>query len=82
MKSITGKVVSNKVDHTLVVEVVRFMAHPLYHKRIRLTKKYHAHTNTKQAIGDVVKIIPCRPISKTKTFKVIENLNKVSHDST
>jgi small subunit ribosomal protein S17 len=72
MKAIMGKIVSDKMEKTVVVEVERFIAHPMYHKRIRRTKKYHAHNEAGAKIGDVVKLVESRPISKTKKWRVSE----------
>lgn len=72
MKTIKGKVLSTKMKNTVVVEVVRFIEHPLYHKRIRRTKNYHAHCEISVATGETVKIVPIRPMSKTKFWKVLE----------
>ena len=68
-----GKVVSSKSNKTIVVEVVRKFQHPFYGKVISRTKKYHAHDeNNKFKEGDAVKIIECAPISKKKTWEVLE----------
>lgn len=71
-KTLKGKVVSDKMDKTIVVEVTRFVEHKKYGKRIKKSKKYKAHdeTNSKK-IGDMVEIEETRPISKDKKFKVI-----------
>jgi small subunit ribosomal protein S17 len=67
-----GVVVSDKMDKTVVVRVERRVMHPLYKKFIRRSKKYHAHDeNNVYKVGDVVRIIETRPISKTKTWEVI-----------
>lgn len=76
MKAISGKVVSHKMKQTVVVEVVRFMAHPLYHKRVRKTTNFHAHDELGAKTGDSVKMMPIPPMSKTKTWKVIEIVKK------
>jgi small subunit ribosomal protein S17 len=67
-----GKVVSDKMDKTVVVSVTRFVEHPKYKKRIKISKKYKAHDegNTKK-IGDNVEIEETKPISKDKHFKVV-----------
>ncbi|MCX6754630.1 MAG: 30S ribosomal protein S17 [Candidatus Nomurabacteria bacterium] len=72
-KVLKGKVTSDKMDKTVVVEVTRFVEHKKYGKRIKKTKKYKAHdeTNSKK-IGDVVEIEETKPISKDKHFKVIK----------
>lgn len=70
-RSLTGKVVSDKMDKTVVVLVERKVKHPLYGKVIRKSKKFHAHDeNNEYGIGDVVVISECRPLSRTKTWKV------------
>ena len=71
VRSLTGKVVSDKMDKTVVVLVERKVKHPLYGKVIRKSKKFHAHDeNNEYGIGDVVVISECRPSSRTKTWKV------------
>ena len=68
-----GKVVSNKGNKTIVVEVKRKFRHPFYGKVISRSKKYNAHDeNNKFKQGDDVKIIESRPISKLKTWQVVE----------
>ncbi len=62
-----GKVLSNKMDKTIVVEITRTVKHPLYGKVIKKFKKYSAHDEANACeIGDVVEIAECRPLSKTK----------------
>jgi small subunit ribosomal protein S17 len=74
-KILIGTVVSNKMDKTAVVAVERRYPHPLYHKIIRSTKKYKAHDPSNQAVlGDVVRIIESRPISKEKRWRIYETL--------
>ncbi len=72
MKTIKGIVVSDKMTNTVVVEVERFMAHPLYHKRLRRTKKYHVHDELGAKIGNTVELVQTRPISKTKFWKTVK----------
>ena len=68
-----GEVVSSKGNKTIVVEVKRRFTHPFYGKVISRSKKYHAHDeNNKFKIGDVVKIIESRPISKIISWVVME----------
>jgi small subunit ribosomal protein S17 len=68
-----GKVVSDKMDKTIVVAVETYKKHDLYHKRIKYTKKYKAHDeNNKAKIGDIVKIMETRPISKDKNWRLVE----------
>ena len=70
-----GTVVSDKGDKTVVVRVERRVKHPLYGKIIKLSKKYHAHDeNNEISQGEVVRIEECKPISKTKSWKVLERV--------
>ncbi len=67
-----GVVVSDKMDKTVTVLVERRVMHPIYRKFIRRSKKYHAHDETNQVkIGDVVQIEECRPLSKSKSWRVV-----------
>lgn len=73
MKALLGKVVGNKQKNTLIVEVERFFRHRVYEKRIRRTKRFHVHFEGEgKNIGDTVRFIPTRPISKLKKWKVVE----------
>jgi small subunit ribosomal protein S17 len=68
-----GTVTSDKTDKTVTVLVERRVKHPLYGKIIRRSKKYHAHDEANEyVVGDQVRIEETRPISKTKSWKVIE----------
>ncbi len=68
-----GVVVSDKAEKTVVVLVERRLMHPLYKKFIKRTKRYHAHDQDNRAkTGDRVRIGECRPISKTKSWVVLE----------
>lgn len=70
-----GTVVSDKPDRTVVVLVERRVPHPVYGKIIRRSKKYHAHDEANAyRTGDVVRIEECAPISKLKTWRVIEKV--------
>ena len=72
-RRLTGQVVSNKMNKTVVVEVKHTMRHPLYQKVLRESKRYMAHDETNELeIGDVVVIVESRPISKTKRWAVQE----------
>lgn len=72
-----GKVVSDKIDKTIVVATEKLVAHPLYKKQIKMTKKYKAHDEENMCkIGDTVKIMETRPLSKEKCWRVIEILEK------
>ena len=70
---LTGRVTSDKMDKTITVLVERRVIHPLYKKFIRLSKKYAAHDELNQCkTGDLVRIEECRPISKRKTWMLVE----------
>ena len=76
-RSLTGRVVSNKMDKTVTVLVERKVKHPLYGKIIRLSKKYHAHDEANAyGEGDLVTIEETRPISKTKAWIVTGLIEK------
>jgi len=78
-RSIVGKVVSNKADKTIVVEVSRKVRHPVYKKYITKSNKFHAHDEANSCnIGDVVKIVESRPISKLKTWVLDTIIEKAS----
>ncbi len=72
LRELRGVVVSDKANKTVTVLVERRVMHPVYKKIVRRSKKYHAHdeTNTHK-VGDKVKIVECRPISKTKSWRVV-----------
>jgi small subunit ribosomal protein S17 len=75
VRTVTGKVVSDKMDKTIVVLVERSVRHPKYEKIIRRRTKLHAHDENQAAkIGQMVRIQECRPVSKTKTWKLVEIL--------
>jgi small subunit ribosomal protein S17 len=72
---LTGTVVSDKGDKTIVVRVERRVKHPLYGKIIKLSKKYHAHDAANEFhVGEVVRIEECAPISKLKTWRVVDRI--------
>ena len=72
-RTATGKVVSNKMDKTVTVRLERYLKHPLYGKYIRRSGKVHAHDEDNECNeGDTVRIVPDRPLSKSKSWKVIE----------
>jgi small subunit ribosomal protein S17 len=71
-KTLRGVVVSDKMQDTAVVAVLRYVKHPKYKKYMKITKKYHAHNaGNKAKEGDAVTIRSCRPMSKTKSFEII-----------
>jgi small subunit ribosomal protein S17 len=73
----TGRVVSDKMDKTRVAAVVRLTRHPLYGKTIRRTKKYKFHDETNETrVGDKVKIMETRPLSKDKRWRLVEIMER------
>jgi len=73
----TGKVVSNKADKTIVVSIESQIAHPLYRKYFKRTKKVMAHDESNQCqIGDTVKVIECRPLSARKRWTLVEIIQR------
>jgi small subunit ribosomal protein S17 len=76
-RTITGKVVSNKMNKTIVVQVERKVKHPMYGKYVRRFSKMYAHDEDNTCrIGDVVTIEHTRPLSKTKRWKLVEVLRR------
>jgi small subunit ribosomal protein S17 len=76
-KELMGLIVSDKMEKSVVVQVERFVQHKVYKKFIKRYKKYHAHDETNACrIGDEVKIIETRPLSKLKRFRVTEIVKK------
>ena len=73
IRTLSGKVVSNKMDKSIVVLTERRVKHPLYGKFVSKSTKIHAHDeDNKCSIGDVVTIRECRPISKTKSWTLVD----------
>jgi len=76
---VTGRVVSDKMNKGITVLVERRVKHPLYGKFVRKSTKLHAHDeNNECKAGDVVSIQECRPISKTKTWRLVEVIEKAA----
>ncbi len=76
-KSRIGLVTSNKMDKTITVAVERKVKHPIYGKFLKKTTKFHAHDETNQCgIGDTVRIMETRPLSKTKCWRLVEIVEK------
>ena len=76
-KTRTGKVLSNKMDKTIVVAVVDNVKHPLYKKIIKRTYKLNAHDENNECnIGDTVKVMETRPLSKDKRWRLVEIIEK------
>ncbi len=72
-RELVGKVVSDKTDKTITVLVESYKIDRLYKKRVKYSKKYAAHDENNQAkIGDVVKIVETRPLSRTKRYRLVE----------
>lgn len=77
-KEIVGKVISNKMDKTVTVAVENYIPHPKYEKQIVRTKKFKAHdAANKCQIGDIVRIQECRPLSKDKSWLVVEITGRI-----
>ena len=76
-RSLTGRVVSDKMNKTVTVLIERKVPHPLYGKVVRRSRKYHAHDETNECqTGDLVTIEECRPISKSKAWRITLVLEK------
>ena len=77
-KVLVGRVLSNKMDKTIVVEVERKVPHPLYGKVVAHSKNFKAHDEKNEcSIGDVVEIVETRPLSKDKYFRLLRIVEKV-----
>lgn len=77
-KTKIGVVTSNKMAKTITVSVERKVKHPIYGKFVKKTTKFHAHDDKNEcSIGDVVRIMETRPLSKTKRWRLVEVLEKV-----
>lgn len=71
-RTVTGQVVSNKADKTITVMVERRVQHPIYGKFVKRSTKLHAHDESNECqIGDTVTIAECRPLSKSKTWRLV-----------
>ncbi|MDX2135939.1 MAG: 30S ribosomal protein S17 [Saprospiraceae bacterium] len=76
-KTKTGVVVSNKMDKTIAVQVERRLRHPIYGKFVKRTKKFFAHDEQNQCnIGDIVRIMETRPLSKNKNWRLVEIIER------
>ena len=77
IRTVQGRVVSNKMDKTITVVVERFVKHPIYGKFIKRSTKLHAHDESNVCNkGDVVTIRECRPLSKSKTWTLVDVVEK------
>ena len=76
-RTLVGRVVSDKMQETATVLVERRVKHPMYGKVITRSKKYHAHNaNNDAKTGDLVQIVECRPMSRTKTWQIAKLLER------
>ena len=76
-KTRTGKVVSSKMSKSIIVAIERKVAHPLYKKYFKRTTKFYAHDEKNEAgVGDTVKIMETRPLSKLKRWRLVEIVTK------
>jgi small subunit ribosomal protein S17 len=78
-RTLTGRVVSNKMQKTIAVEIERLEKHPMYGKYVRRTTKLLAHDEQNESReGDTVTISPCRPLSRRKSYKLVKVLERAS----
>ena len=74
---LTGRVTSAKMEKTIVVEVLRLVQHPKYRRVVRISKKFYAHDEKREAkLGDTVRIVSARPLSKLKRWRLKEILTR------
>jgi small subunit ribosomal protein S17 len=79
---LTGRVVSNKMNQTVTVLIERRVRHPLYGKIIRRSTKVHAHDEQNSCrVGDTVRVQECRPISKTKSWNLVEIIERAEQEA-
>ncbi|WP_017446400.1 30S ribosomal protein S17 [Gayadomonas joobiniege] len=77
VRTLQGRVISDKMDKSIVVAIERFVKHPIYGKFIRRTTKIHAHDESNScSMGDLVTIRECRPLSKKKSWTLVEVVEK------
>ena len=77
-KTRIGVVISNKMEKTITITVERRVKHPIYGKFVKKTTKFHAHDEKNEcSIGDMVRIMETRPLSKTKRWRLVEVLENV-----
>ncbi|MCP3663755.1 MAG: 30S ribosomal protein S17 [Gammaproteobacteria bacterium] len=78
-RTLQGRVISDKMDKTITVMVERRVKHPIYGKFVRRSTKVHAHDETNECgIGDMVLVEQCRPLSKSKTWRLVSVVEKAS----
>ena len=79
LRTVEGRVVSNKMNKTVTILVERQVKHPLYGKYIRRSTKLHAHDEENACNeGDVVRVTECRPLSKSKNWRVVEVITRAA----
>jgi small subunit ribosomal protein S17 len=79
LRTVEGRVVSNKMDKTVTILVERQVKHALYGKYIRRSSKLHAHDEENSCNeGDIVRVAECRPLSKTKNWRVVEVVTRAA----
>lgn len=79
MRTVTGRVTSDKMDKTITVLIERRVKHPIYGKYVKRSTKLHAHDEQNECKeGDVVTIEECRPLSKSKTWRLVKVVEKAS----
>lgn len=79
VRTVTGRVVSDKMDKSITVLVERKVRHPIYGKYVKRSTKLHAHDeNNDCKMGDVVSITECRPVSKSKSWRLVEIIERAS----
>jgi small subunit ribosomal protein S17 len=79
-RTLSGRVVSDKMDKTVTVLVERKVTHPIYGKIIRRSQKFHAHDEANEChTGDIVLIQECRPLSRTKSWRVTQLVEKANN---
>ncbi len=78
-RTVTGRVISDKMDKSITVLVERKVAHPIYGKYVKRSTKLHAHDEQNECnMGDTVSIQECRPISKSKSWRLVKVLERAS----
>jgi small subunit ribosomal protein S17 len=78
-RTLTGRVVSDKMQKTIAVEIERLIKHPMYGKYVRRTTKLLAHDeNGESHVGDLVTIAPCRPLSRRKSWRLVQVVEKAA----
>ncbi len=79
MRTVVGSVVSDKMDKTVTIKIERKVPHPIYRKYVRRSTKIHAHDENNECnVGDLVMVEECRPMSKSKSWRLVKVLEKVA----